>query len=100
MFLSATAALLLIAPIAHDVLVPLGYDGIWLGIIMVKMFELAAITPPVGLNVYVAKTLVPEMELLDVFRGVAVFALMDVITVAILVLFPQLVLWLPSLAFG
>ena len=100
MFLSATAALLLVAPLAHDVLVPLGYDGIWLGVLMVKMFELAAITPPIGLNVYVAKTLVPEMELVDVFRGVTAFAVMDIFTIALLIFFPQIVLWLPTLAFG
>jgi C4-dicarboxylate transporter, DctM subunit len=98
MFLSATASLLLIAPVAHSVLLPLGFDGIWLGIIMVKMFELAIITPPIGLNVYIAKTLVPELEITDVFRGIGIFAVMDVITVAILVAFPQISLWLPSVA--
>lgn len=99
MFLSASAALLLVAPIAHEVLTPLGYDGIWLGIVMVKMFELAVITPPIGLNVYIAKSLVPDLELVDVFRGIGIFALMDLITVAILVVFPQIALWLPSVAF-
>jgi C4-dicarboxylate transporter DctM subunit len=99
MFLSATAALLLLAPLAHNILVPLGFDGIWLGVIMVKMFELAVITPPIGLNVYIAKTLVPELEITDVFRGIGVFAFMELITVTILVIFPQLSLWLPSLMF-
>lgn len=100
MFLSATASLLLIAPVAHNVLLSLGFDGIWLGIIMVKMFELAIITPPIGLNVYIAKTLVPELEITDVFRGIGVFAVMDVITVIILIIFPQISLWLPTLAFS
>jgi C4-dicarboxylate transporter, DctM subunit len=89
----------LIAPLAHNILVPLGFDGIWLGVIMVKMFELAVITPPIGLNVYIAKTLVPELEITDVFRGIGVFAFMELITVTILVIFPQLSLWLPSLMF-
>jgi len=97
MFLSATAALLLLAPVAHSVLTPLGFNGIWLGIIMVKMFELAIITPPIGLNVYIAKTLVPDLELTSVFRAIGIFALMDLITVAILIAFPQISLWLPSL---
>jgi TRAP-type C4-dicarboxylate transport system permease large subunit len=97
MFLSATASLLLLAPVAHSVLTPLGFNGIWLGIVMVKMFELAIITPPIGLNVYIAKTLVPDLELTDVFRAIGIFALMDLITVAILIAFPQLSLWLPSL---
>ena len=100
MFMSATAALLLTAPIAHVVLVPLGFDGIWLGIIMVKMFELAAITPPVGLNVYVAKSLVPEMLVEDIFRGIIPFAIMDIITIVLLIAFPQIITWLPTMAFG
>ena len=99
MFMSATAALLLIAPVAHNVLVPLGYDGTWLGIIMVKMFELAVITPPVGLNVYVSKSLVPEMDLVEVFSGVGVFVVMELFTVALLVLFPDISLFLVHLAF-
>lgn len=100
MFMAATAVLLLVAPIAHATLTPLGYDGIWLGVIMTKMFELAALTPPVALNVYVAKSLVPEMRLEDAFRGTAPFIVMECVTVALLVAFPEISLWLPRMAFG
>ena len=99
MFVSGTAMILVVAPIAHHVLVPLGYDGIWLGIIMVKMFELGAITPPVGLNVFVAKTLVPDMGTLEVFQGIGAFAFMEIITIVILILFPAISTFLPTLAF-
>jgi len=100
MFMSANACLILIAPIAYSTLVPLGYDGIWLGIIMVKLFELAVITPPVGGNVFVAKALVPDVPVEDVFRGVIPFAIMDLLTIVILIAFPQISLWLPTMAFG
>ena len=89
MFMSGMAVLLLVAPLAHTTLVPLGFDGIWLGIIMVKMMELGAITPPFGVNVYAAKALVPEVPTEVVFRGILPFAIMDLITVAILAIFPQ-----------
>lgn len=100
MFMSSTAALLLVAPLAHAALIPLGFDGIWLGIIMIKMFELALITPPVGGTVFVAKALVPDVPVEDVFRGIAPFAIMDLITIVILIAFPQISLWLPTIAFG
>jgi tripartite ATP-independent transporter DctM subunit len=100
MFMSATAALLLTAPIAYAALIPLGFNGIWLGIIMVKMFELAAITPPVGINVFIAKSLVPEMRVEAAFLGALPFMIMDVITVIILITFPQISLWLPTMAIG
>lgn len=100
MFMSAGAALILVAPMAHSVLVPLGYDPIWLGVIMIKMFELAVITPPVGSNVFVIKALVPDMPVEQIFRGIAPFAVMDLLTVAILIAFPQISLWLPTIAFG
>lgn len=100
MFMTGTATLLLIAPIMHGVLIPLGYDGIWLGIIMVKMFELAVITPPVGASVFVAKALVPDIPVEEVFRGIAPFAVMDLLTVVVLVAFPQISIWLPTMAFG
>ncbi|MBI4286741.1 MAG: TRAP transporter large permease [Chloroflexi bacterium] len=97
MILSATAALLLIAPIAHTVLTSAGFDGIWLGVILVKMFMLAGLTPPVALNVYVAKSLVPDMSLEDVFKGAMVWAALDLVSTIILIIFPIISTWLPSL---
>lgn len=95
-FISAIAVLLLIAPTAHLILTSFGYSGIWLGIIMVKLFELANITPPVGINVYVVKGIAPDVPMEDIFKGIGMFAVMDVITIAILVAFPQISTWLPG----
>ncbi len=100
MFMSAAAALLLVAPVAHAVLIPLGFDGIWLGVIMVIMFEVANITPPVGITVFVAKSLVPEVPLEDIFRAITPFLLMQMVILAILIAFPQIALWLPNMALG
>jgi len=100
MFMAATPVLILIAPLAHSVLIPLGFDGIWLGIIMIKMMEVAFITPPIGTGVFVAKALVPDLPLEEVFKGIGTFVIMDLLTIAILIAFPQISLWLPTMAFG
>ncbi len=100
MFMSAAAALLLISPIAHATLTPLGFDGIWLGIIMVKMFEIAVVTPPVATNLYVTQSLCPEASIGEVIRGTVPFLVMELVTIVILVVFPQISLWLPTMAYG
>lgn len=100
MFMSATACVLLIAPVAHSALVPLGFDGIYIGVIMVKLWQVAVMSPPVALNVYAVKALVPEMKVGDIFRGVMPFVFLDCITLVILLIFPQISLWLPSKAMG
>lgn len=100
MFISDTALVILLAPVMHAVLTPLGYSGIWLGVIMVRLFELGMIVPPVAGNVFVAKALAPEVPLGDVYRGVIPFVIMDAVNVAMLVAFPQISLWLPKMAFG
>ena len=96
-FMSAMAVLLIIAPHAYSVLTSIGFDGLWVGIIMVKLFELAAITPPVGINVYVTKGIAPHIPIMHIFQGIAIFAVMDVITIALLIAFPEITLWLPKL---
>jgi len=84
-------------PLLHD---GLGYDGVWLAIITIKLVEVAVITPPIGLNVYVVKAVVGDLVSLgDLFRGIVPFFMMDVLTLIILVAFPQISLWLPSKMF-
>ncbi len=94
MFMSSTAALLIIAPIAHFLLSS-HYDPIWLGVIMVKMFEVGAITPPVGFNIFVAKSIDKELPMEDVYKGTTFFWAMDILNIIILIALPQLILWLP-----
>ena len=83
-------------PLVVPVIINLGYDPIWFGIIVIKMVEIAVITPPVGMNVYVTQGVAPDIPLTDVFKGITPFLAMDILTVALLIAFPQIVLWLPK----
>ena len=75
----------------------LGFDLIWLGIIIVKYIEIGLITPPVGLNVFAAKSVAPpEIDLTVIFRGVGWFLLAEAVVMALLLSLPQLTLWLPN----
>ncbi|HVM15542.1 MAG TPA: TRAP transporter large permease [Egibacteraceae bacterium] len=100
MFLDGVSVLVLATPFLYPVASALGIDGIFFGVLMVKMVELALITPPIGLNAYVIASSVPDVTVEDAFRGVMGFAFVDMMTVALLVTFPALVLWLPNLMHG
>jgi len=78
----------------------LGYDPIWFGIIVIKMAEICLITPPIGLNVYVVRSVVPDTPVEDIFRGAMPFFVMDVLTVALLIAVPQIIVFLPGLMTG
>jgi TRAP-type C4-dicarboxylate transport system permease large subunit len=93
--------LLVTMPILLPVLIDLNVNLIWFGIIWVKLVELGAITPPFGVAVYVIGAITgDEIPIEDIFRGLGWFVLMDVITIAILMAFPQITLWVPSLMKG
>jgi len=96
-FLDAVAMMALTLPILFPLTESLGIDGIWFGIMVIKMTEVALITPPLGLNVYVVKGLAPaDTRLEDIFVGILPFLLMDLLTLALIFIFPQIVLWLPG----
>jgi C4-dicarboxylate transporter, DctM subunit len=79
----------------------LDFDLIWLGIIIVKYIEIGLITPPVGLNVFAAKTVAPAgIGLPTIFRGVGWFLLAELFVMACLLSMPVLALWLPDLVYG
>jgi TRAP-type C4-dicarboxylate transport system permease large subunit len=88
---------LLTMPVFFPVVVHLGFDPIWFGILVVCVVEIGLISPPVGMNLFVLKTLLPEVRTGTVFRGVLPFMVADIVRLAILVAFPWLSLWLPSL---
>ncbi len=101
MFMDPIGILLLTLPVVVPVVDALGYDLVWFGILLVKLLEVGMITPPVGLNVFVLKGAIGDaVRLEDVFRGIGPFLLMDVVTIAIMIAFPALVLWLPQLMYG
>ncbi len=90
-------------PIVFPVLVSIGYDPIWFGVIALKLTEIGAITPPVGLNVFAIKGAIPKamkVSLEQVYKGCIPFILVDIGILVLLVAFPQIVLWLPTLLLG
>ena len=90
-------------PIVFPVLVNLGYDPIWFGVIALKLTEIGAITPPVGLNVFAIKgAILKEIDVSteQIYKGCIPFILVDIAVLILLVAFPQIVLWLPNLLLG
>jgi len=96
MVMDAMPMVLLTIPFIFPVLMQLGFDSVWFGVLLCLMCELACISPPVGLNAYVVHG-VCNVPLEDVFRGSAPFIFVIILVVAILVAFPQIVLFLPSM---
>lgn len=96
MFLDTVSLLFLTLPILFPVVKALGFSGVWFGILVTKLIEVSLITPPLGLNVYVIKGILPEVEIGTIFRGCIPFLIMDILTLMILFFFPQIILWLPS----
>jgi len=75
----------------------LGFDPIWFGIIVVRVCEMGAITPPVGINVYILKGVAKDVPMFTIFRGIVPFLVIDLFLLAILIAFPQISLFLPNL---
>ena len=115
MFMDAIGMLLLTLPVVYPAVIALnggeyvsatdsafGMSGpmcaIWFGILVVKMAEFCLITPPIGLNCFVVAGVRDDLSVQDVFKGVTPFFIADAFTIAILIAFPPIVLWLPSLA--
>lgn len=89
--------MLLTLPVLLPVFDNLGMDAIWAGLILVKMMEIGQLTPPIGLNVFIMRSVVrPEVPLNVIFRGVSWFLIAEFFLIAALLLYPQLVTWLPS----
>jgi tripartite ATP-independent transporter DctM subunit len=88
---------LLTLPVFFPLIVSLGLDPVWFGVLVVTIVEIGLISPPVGMNLFVLSTLLPQVQTTTVFRGVLPFMAADVVRLAILILFPAIALWLPSL---
>ncbi len=99
MFLDPLSILVIVVPIFLDTIVGLGYDPIWFGVIVTIQIEIAAITPPVGLNLFVLRTVVPDLSISDTAKGAIVFVIPMLIGIVLLLLFPQIALWLPGMRF-
>ena len=99
-FLDALAMVIGTIPIVFPLVTALGIDPVWFGIYLVVMAELALITPPVGMNLYVVQGIRKEGLITDVIVGTLPFLVMMLLLVVILVVFPDVALWLPRVSFG
>ena len=99
MFIDPLGTMLLTIPLVMPVLDKLDIPLVWFGVFLVKMLEIGMITPPIGLNVFVLKTVVErDITLGIIFKGVMWFIAVDILVVLLMIFFPQLVLYLPSIA--
>jgi len=96
MFLDAIGIMLLTVPIVLPAVLALGFHPIVFGVLLVRVIETGLITPPVGLNVYVLRGVAPHMSMGDIFKGCGWFVLTDVVNLAILLAFPQIILFIPQ----
>jgi C4-dicarboxylate transporter DctM subunit len=87
---------LLTVPIFFPLVTQLGFDPVWFGILIVVIVEIGLISPPVGMNLFVLSSLLPEVSTPTLFRGVIPFVLADIVRLGILIAFPAISLWLPS----
>jgi TRAP-type C4-dicarboxylate transport system permease large subunit len=83
-------------PIFLPVLNTLGFDLIWFGVLFVIMIELSSITPPVGMNVFIVAGMVKDIQMYTIFRGIFPFFLVMVLCVILIIIFPDIALWLPN----
>ena len=94
--MDAMAMIILTVPIVFPVVTALGFDPIWFGIIIVMTVELGLIHPPVGMNVFVIKSVIKDVNMSTIFAGVLPFVATDLVRLALLIAFPLLATWLPQ----
>mgnify|MGYP003825051781 CR=1 FL=1 len=95
-FIDALALIMLTIPIFYPVILHLGYDPIWFGVMIVMVTQIGVITPPVGLNVYVVSGVARDVPLHVIFRGVVPMLIALIIATLLLIPFPEIALFLPG----
>jgi C4-dicarboxylate transporter DctM subunit len=96
-FLESLSMMLLTVPVFYPLVINLGVDPIWFGVFVVVVIEISLITPPIGLNVFVIRGMAPDVQTTTIFRGIVAFIVADLVRVALLIIFPAIALFLPSL---
>lgn len=96
-FMDVVPALFLTLPIIFPTVIALGYSPIWFGILIVHIVEVGMITPPFGINLFILRGVFPEAKSIEVIRGVVPFIVVDFVTLAIYIAFPQVALFLPNM---
>lgn len=98
MFLDSISLLVITVPLVYQPIMDLGFDGIWLGILVVKLIELGMITPPIGLNAFVTAGTTPGLHVDEVFKGIIPYYIADFVIIAVLFAFPSIVTFLPNMS--
>jgi tripartite ATP-independent transporter DctM subunit len=96
-FMDVVPALFLTLPIIFPTVTALGYNPIWFGVLIVHVVEIGMITPPFGINLFILRGIIPEAKVAEVIRGVIPFIIADLFTLIILMVFPQVALFLPNM---
>ncbi len=94
--LDALAMILLTVPVFFPIVANLGFDPIWFGVLIVMVVELGLISPPIGMNVFVIKGIVPDVSLANIYWGVLPFVVAQILLIALIIVFPFLATWLPQ----
>lgn len=96
-FMDSLGFLVLTIPIFFPLGIALNFDPIWYSILLTMVTTMGAITPPVGVNIYVVKALAPDINLATIFKSVSFFLLACLVSILILILFPKIVLVIPNM---
>jgi len=97
-FMDTLAMLITTAPLVVPVIVALGFDPLWFGVILIVLCEMGQITPPFGMNLFVVQSIRNKGSFMDVIYGALPFCFVLLLLIALLIVFPQLALWLPQFA--
>lgn len=100
MLMESLSMILLTVPLFFPIVTGLGFDPVWFGILLVVLCELGLITPPIGVNLFVMRSVVPDVRIGTIMRGIVPFVCVDLIRVALIAAFPAISLFLPHLLFG
>jgi tripartite ATP-independent transporter DctM subunit len=101
MFLDDTAMLIIVAPLYVPLIISLGYNPVWYGVLYTITCQIAYMTPPFGYNLFLMKAMAPkEVSLADIYRSIIPFVLVMMVGLVIVMLFPGIALWLPDFYFG
>ena len=98
-FMETLSMLLTTAPLITPIVIALGFDGVWFGILLMVLMEAALITPPIGINLYVVQGIRKKGAMVDVMLGALPFVITMFLMIALLLVFPQIALWLPSIIY-
>ena len=101
MFLDDTAMLVIVAPLYVPLVISLGFNPIWYGVLYTVTCQIAYMTPPFGYNLFLMRAMAPkEITLIDIYRSIIPFVLIMTLGLALIMIYPQIALWLPNLIYG